>query len=58
MHVFLLIDITLIHYFLTYIYTTILCYFQVEMKLNAMKNIDYSFQGSRECDFIEKILQV
>lgn len=28
------------------------------MKLNAMKNVDYSFQGSRESDFIEKILQV
>ena len=35
-----------------------LCLFQVEMKLNAMKNVDYSFQGSRESDFIEKILQV
>ena len=52
-------NVTLIHDFLNYSLTrSILCYFQVEMKLNAMKNIDYSFQGSRECDFIEKILQV
>lgn len=31
---------------------------QVERKLAECKNVDYSFEGSRECDFIQKILQV
>jgi len=30
---------------------------QVSMKINQYKNIDFSFQGSRECDFIERILK-
>lgn len=31
---------------------------QVNMKVDAFKNIDYNFGGSRECDFIQKLLQV
>jgi alpha-soluble NSF attachment protein len=47
-----------------YFFQALLCYLalgdnvQVQQKLAQFKNADYSFQGSREGDFIERILKV
>ena len=31
---------------------------QVQQKVAQFQNIDFSFKGSRECDFIERVLKV
>jgi alpha-soluble NSF attachment protein len=47
-----------------YFFQCLLCYLamgdnvQVQQKVQQCKNVDFSFQGSRECDFIERILKV
>lgn len=47
-----------------YFFQSLLCFLamgdsvQVQQKLGQFKNTDFSFQGSRECDFIERLLKV